>query len=290
MLSPYSTAKTYKTIGINLKAVPFGENDRLITILSPEYGLMRVIAAGARKYKSQLRGKSELFVVNELLIYKGKSMSRITQAETIESYPKLSKNLGKLTASQYFAELVLNLALDEYPQEEFYTLLIEHLHRLEQISNHAIDNSAIIFAHLAQGIFHFLAIAGIAPQVHKCLITQKQLKPSLSNGNWRVGFSFEGGVVSLNENNINNSSNSQDKINSSVTIHRKLRAIELILLQQLGEHNLPQVCELFDNDNLKLLDLAWIKLEILLRHYVQYQCGKELKSAKLIDTLSPLEF
>jgi DNA repair protein RecO (recombination protein O) len=66
--------------------------------------------------------------------------------------------------------------------------------------------------------------------------------------------------------------------------------MELILLQQLGENQLPQVSNLFSGDQLSLLDLAWVKLEILLRNYAEYQSGKELKSGKLIDSLSPLEF
>jgi len=43
-------------------------------------------------------------------------------------------------------------------------------------------------------------------------------------------------------------------------------------------------------DHLPLLDLAWVNVELLLRHYAEYQSGKELKSAKLIDALSPLAF
>jgi DNA repair protein RecO (recombination protein O) len=198
MCSYYTSNPTYKTIGINLKTIPFGENDRLLTILTPQHGLIRVISPRSRQYNSNLRGKSELFVINELLISKGKSMDRITQAQTIESFPKLSKNLGKLTASQYLAELVLSLAIDDFPQEEFYTLLTEHLHRIEEISHEAIDQSAILFAHLAQGVFHFLAIAGIAPQVHQCYLSRKILIPSLEDPHWKAGFSFEGGIIDLN--------------------------------------------------------------------------------------------
>jgi DNA repair protein RecO (recombination protein O) len=292
MLSPYPTPQTYQTIGINLKAIPFGENDRLVTILTPEYGLIRVVAPSARQYKSKLTGKSELFVVNQLLISKGKSMDRISQAETIESYPQLSKHLGTLTASQYLAELVLNLALDESPQGDFYTLLREHLYRLERISHEEINHTATLFAHLAQGVFHFLAIAGIAPQVHQCYLSQKILSAPLDQPQWRVGFTFEGGIVDLKISEPKDSSDAKFTSNliCDVPIHRKLGAMELILLQQLGENNLPDICNLFSEDHLPLLDMAWVKLELLLRNYAEYQSGKELKAAKLIDALSPLEF
>jgi DNA repair protein RecO (recombination protein O) len=49
-------SQTYRATGINLKAVPMGETDRLITVLTPEFGLVRGIAPGSRKHKSRLGG------------------------------------------------------------------------------------------------------------------------------------------------------------------------------------------------------------------------------------------
>ncbi|NJP21762.1 MAG: hypothetical protein HC763_25260 [Hydrococcus sp. CRU_1_1] len=69
--------KTYQATGIILKGMPLGEADRLLTILSPEYGLIRAVAPGARKHKSRLRGRSELFVVNQWLIVKGRSLDKL---------------------------------------------------------------------------------------------------------------------------------------------------------------------------------------------------------------------
>jgi DNA repair protein RecO (recombination protein O) len=121
---------TYKATGINLKAVPIGENDRLVTILTREHGLIKAIAPGARKSNSTLSGRSAIFVVNSLLIAKGRSLDKITQAETVTTYSGLSGDLSKLAASQYLAELVLAQALSERPQEDLYQLLLLHLGRL----------------------------------------------------------------------------------------------------------------------------------------------------------------
>ncbi|MEO0970991.1 MAG: recombination protein O N-terminal domain-containing protein, partial [Cyanobacteria bacterium J06639_18] len=37
-------SKTFKATGINLKTQVFGESDRIVTILTQEHGLIRVIA------------------------------------------------------------------------------------------------------------------------------------------------------------------------------------------------------------------------------------------------------
>lgn len=196
-------SRTYKATGINLKGAPLGESDRLLTVLTREHGLIRVVAPGARKHQSKLGGRSGLFVVNELLISKGRSLDKISQAETLESYPRLSQDLAKLTASQYLAELVLCQALSDQPQEELFCLLNEHLGRLEQLSGDRQGTQAdplSVLAHLAQAIFHLLALAGVAPQVQTCCVTQRPLTPDLKDVNWRIGFNMAaGGTVDLAE-------------------------------------------------------------------------------------------
>ncbi|MBD2097604.1 DNA repair protein RecO [Trichocoleus sp. FACHB-591] len=196
-------SRTYKATGINLKGAPLGESDRLLTVLTREHGLIRVVAPGARKHHSKLGGRSGLFVVNELLISKGRSLDKITQAETLESYPGLSQDLAKLTASQYLAELVLCQALSDQPQEELFCLFNEHLCRLESLSSSSAGNGLASFgvlAHLAQAVFHLLALAGVAPQVQTCCVTQRPLTPNLNDDNWRIGFNMAaGGAIDLAE-------------------------------------------------------------------------------------------
>ncbi len=183
---------TYKAVGINLKSMPLGESDRLLTILTRDHGLIRVVAPGARKHKSSLRGRSSIFVVNELVIAKGRSLDRITQADGIEYFSGLSQNLSKLTASQYLAELTLTQALSQQPQAELFALLCRHLRRFETYPQPQT------LACLIQGIFHLLITAGLAPQVQVCCLTQHPLEPDFTDENWRVGFSpAAGGAVSL---------------------------------------------------------------------------------------------
>ncbi len=183
------TERSYTASGINLKAVPMGEFDRLVTVLTQEKGLVRAIAPGARKHKSKLAGRSGLFVVNDLLFVKGKSLDKLVQAETQRSFPGLSQDLAKLTASQYLAELVLAQALTDQPQTELYYLLIEHLGRLETATK------ANVLPCLAQATFHLLALAGVAPEVFRCCLSRKPLLPDISDPNWRVAFSVSSGGV-----------------------------------------------------------------------------------------------
>lgn len=282
-------SRTYKATGINLKSMPLGESDRLITILTREYGLIKAVAPGARKHNSSLSGRSSLFVVNELLIAQGKSLDKITQAETIETYPRLSKDLGKLAASQYMAEIVICQALSEQPQEELFCLLGEHLNRLEQLPN---KSEYLVLANLSHAIFHLLALAGIAPQVQACQLSQQLITPDFNNPNWQVGFSIPaGGTVSLSAWEKSQAENKQVAIaaknpvvaestnyyqvhpRSQIQLTTRFNATELALLQQLA------TAEISDKS-----DSSWLSIEQILRQYVQYHIDRPIRSAALIDS------
>ena len=298
-------SKTYSATGINLKAQPFGESDRLLTILTREFGLIKAIAPGARKAKSSLGGRSELFVVNQLLIAKGRSLDRITQAETVTTYAGLSKNLGKLAASQYLAELVLSQALGDHQQEDLFILLNEHLNRLQTLSNsHLIANSTQIIACLTQGIFHLLALAGTAPQVQLCCLSQRRLQPNFTDEHWRVGFSIEtGGIINLSEwtpsalkpkkpitvaskpPTVQDSGNFytiESVPQPQLKINTKLTAGQLAILQHLAQP------ELLDPVMSREMILAgdWMTVERTLRQYTEYHLGCSIRSGSLIDTFT----
>jgi DNA repair protein RecO (recombination protein O) len=267
---------TYKATGINLKAIPIGESDRLVTILTREHGLIRAIVPGARKANSSLGGRSELFMVNSLLIVKGKSLDKITQAETVTTYKRLIRDLGKLAASQYLTEIVLAQALSEHAQEELYQLLLMHLGRLNDLDQG--DNTGSI-AHLCQGIFHLLALGGIAPQVYDCCITRHSIEPNFTMINWQIGFSIESGsTVELDV----------VRQDPSVVINYRLTALDLLLFQHLSDPNLDRLdlaIDQFSLDTISDLEIAggWRRLERILRRYIHYHLNIQIKSAALID-------
>ncbi len=254
---------TYKTTGINLKVMPLGESDRLLTLLSPECGLIRAVAPGARKPKNSLGPRSSLFTVNQLLIVRGRSLDKVIQAETSRIYTGLSKDLGKLMAGQYLAELTVVIALSNQPQAELFALITEHLDRLHSLPPR---HTPQLLAHLCQALFHLMALAGLAPQVQLCCYSQQPVTPDWQDPQWRVGFSSAAGgiVIPVSEN------------------MPTLSAIELSWLQQLAQPYLPAHVP---------GQLNWTKLEQLLRSYIQYQLGRAIKSADFLEScLEPTSF
>ena len=270
-----------------------GETDRLVTILTIEHGLVRVIVPGARKHKSRLAGRSSQFVVNELFIVQGKSLGKLVQAETVRSFPGLSADLARLTASQYLAELVLCQALSEQPQGELFALLIEQLQRLEQAEQ------ADILACLNQGIFQLLIAAGVAPELYQCCISQQAIAPDLARADWHIGFSpVSGGVVTVDQLAQIRTANPRAKtptgryaVNGKGAPNRSrqnlaaslLSAQELVWLQQLGEPELVTQRSLPGMTTAEQRLLGWQRIERLLRQYAEFHFDRPIRSATLID-------
>ncbi len=271
-----------------------GEADRLLTILSPERGLIKAIAAGSRKPKAKLGGRTTLFVVNELLLASGRNFQRIIQAETLDSYPGLTRSLGHLAAGQYLIELTLAQALRDHPQVELFESLRSHLKQLEQTVPSAL------LPLLTQGSFHFLALAGVAPQVHHCCRTRQVIRPNFTDRYWRVGFSITaGGIISLNldpqPSPDDRSYRGEDPGEFQRTL-TPLTAAELATLQHIALQAgiLPEV----ERQRLREpslpyghppdldLDLAWGKLEQLLRDYAQHHLDRPLRSAAILESFT----
>ncbi|WP_051382909.1 DNA repair protein RecO [Gloeobacter kilaueensis] len=244
-------SKTYRATGINLRRMPLGESDWLLTILTRENGLVRAVAKGARKANARIGGRTEQFVVNDLQLYRGRSLDQLTQAESITAFGGLRQELGRLTAAQYLAEGVLQSATENQPQEELFDLLMLHLGRL------AGAPSRQVAARLVHGLFQLLAVGGVAPEVHFCTVSHRPIHAEAA------GFSVEGGG---------------------------LVALECLPQERVGYRlELPQVAALQLLASVDLTatslewDALWVGIERLLRRYIEFHFERPVRSAELLE-------
>lgn len=87
----------YTTKGIVLSERGIGEADRIYSILTRDFGLIRASATGVRKAESKLRGALEPFTLSTISLVKGKDYWRTTSAEmikTISNSPFIARPLA----------------------------------------------------------------------------------------------------------------------------------------------------------------------------------------------------
>jgi DNA repair protein RecO (recombination protein O) len=116
-----------KTDGLIIRDLNVGEDDRIVTILTRERGVVQASARGARRVKSRLSVATRLFCYSDFTLFKGREKYIIDDAETIEFFMGVDKNLERLALAQYFAQLCASLAPQEEPAEPFLRLMLNAL-------------------------------------------------------------------------------------------------------------------------------------------------------------------
>lgn len=121
--------KDYKTEGIIIRVRDYNEADRIVTLLTREYGKVQAIAKGCRKQKSRKRGIIQQFTYGDFNLYRGRSLDTITQCESKESFAVLREDLDRMAYGAYITELLDGFAIQgEFHGELFYlTLVALHL-------------------------------------------------------------------------------------------------------------------------------------------------------------------
>lgn len=152
-----------KTSGIIIKQINYDEADKILTIMTKDYGKIQALAKGARKTNNRFLASTQLFCYSNFIFYQGKSMNYINQAELRESFYNLRKNLRDFTYASYIIELI-NAATQEHQREEKYFYLL--IHTLKHMTyTKEIDLDIITLAFQVK----LMALSGYAPHLDNCV-------------------------------------------------------------------------------------------------------------------------
>ena len=100
----------YRDDGVVLRTQKLGEADRIITVLARKTGRVRAVAKGVRRTKSRFGARLEPFTHVDLMLYPGRSLDVITQAEVIRpygapltaDYPRYTAGVAMLETAERF--------------------------------------------------------------------------------------------------------------------------------------------------------------------------------------------
>jgi DNA repair protein RecO (recombination protein O) len=121
----------YATEAIVIGRTNFGEADRVIRLLTPEYGKISAVAKGVRKIRSRMAGHLELLSQVTLMLAEGKSLDVVTSAR-LGWYPhSLTQDYRRLSQAFMFTTMMDRLLEDRQSQPELFKLLAEALRQLD---------------------------------------------------------------------------------------------------------------------------------------------------------------
>ena len=155
----------YRDDGIVLRTQKLGEADRIVTVLARKSGRIRAVAKGVRRTRSRFGARLEPFTHVDLLLYTGRSLDVITQAETVRSYgdsltgdyPRYTTGTAMLETAERFT------AVEKEPALRQFLLLVGGLRTLVDGGH---EPRLVLDAYLLRS----LAVAGYAPALDECAI------------------------------------------------------------------------------------------------------------------------
>jgi DNA repair protein RecO (recombination protein O) len=142
-----------------------GDADRIITLLTRDRGKVRAVAKGVRRTKSKFGARLEPFSRVDLLVFEGKNLDIITQAESLNAYgQELALDYSLWTAGQTMLETADRLTPEESISAESQYLLLVGALRTLVTGEH--PSSLVLDAYLLRS----LSMAGYAPTLDACVI------------------------------------------------------------------------------------------------------------------------
>jgi DNA repair protein RecO (recombination protein O) len=161
--------RLYQTEALVLRRSDMGEADRLLTVLTPERGKLRLLAKGVRKIASRKAGHVELFTHAQFLVAQGHTWDIVTQAETIHTFRPLREDVVRASAAYYCAELLDHFTGEEVGSRPLFDLALVTLARLAEARDPAL---ALRFFEL-----HLLGLSGYRPELYQCVGCRQPLQP-----------------------------------------------------------------------------------------------------------------
>ena len=119
--------RVYKTEAIVLRTMDLGEADRVLTVLTPRLGKLRVIAKGVRRPRSRIGGALEPFSDVQLVLAVGRTFDVVTSSSLEDPHLGLRNDLHSTAAAWYVVELADRFCEGAADSHEAFRLLAQAL-------------------------------------------------------------------------------------------------------------------------------------------------------------------
>jgi DNA repair protein RecO (recombination protein O) len=237
--------------------MPYGESDQIVTLYTLTLGKIKGIAKGAKRSRKRFGNTLEICSYISATFFEKENLDlvRLSHCELIRPFAGLREDIAKLAWASYLIELVNALTAERIKNKALFRLLIVFLN--------LIDRGTLKGE--IQRVFEvrLLSLLGYQPQFNHCTRCQRGL--------FGERFFFgakEGGVVCPSC-----AANLPGLLPVSLGTIKTLLLAQSIPLEKVGRIS-------FSPQSLK-------ESQAVLTLFLQQYLGKELKSKKFLEQISP---
>lgn len=150
----------YRDVGVVLRTYRLGEADRIVVLMTEEHGKVRAVAKGVRKTRSRFGARLEPMSHVRLLLYRGRDLDIVSQADSVEPLAPLLSSLDRVSQGLAAIEAVDQLGLEREPNPRLYRMAVGVLRTI------ATRPSPL---NVAAFYWKLLAAEGLEPQLDACV-------------------------------------------------------------------------------------------------------------------------
>ncbi len=149
------------TPALVLRVTDYNDRDALLTLFTPEYGKLTAKARGLRRKNSPLIAPCQLLAYGEFTLFEYRGQYTINEAQSIELFSALRRDLCKLSLGTYFAQAAELVSQEDLPNPELLSLTLNCLHVLSKMELQERMVKAVFELRLA-------CLAGYQPELYGC--------------------------------------------------------------------------------------------------------------------------
>jgi DNA repair protein RecO (recombination protein O) len=153
-------SELYRDTGVVLRTYKLRESDRIVVFHTAENGKVRAVAKGVRKTKSKFGARLEPMSHVRLLLYRGRELDIVSQAEAVEPLSPMLSSLDRASQGLASIEAVDQLSLEREPNPQLYRMLVGVLRTI------ATSPSPL---NVAAFYWKLLANEGMRPELDRCV-------------------------------------------------------------------------------------------------------------------------
>ncbi len=158
------STKLFKTRGIVLKSVKYGETSLVVTIYTELFGLQSYLVNGVRTATGRTSGKANLFqpaALLDLVVYhqEGRSLNRIREFQWGHLYEHIFQDVTKNAVALFMVELLTNSLKQPEENHPLFQFTEDCLLHLDQATPGVTANLSLFFA------LHLTHFFGVSPRI-----------------------------------------------------------------------------------------------------------------------------
>lgn len=155
------------TKALVLRVTDYNDKDCLLTLLTPEYGKLTAKVRGLRRKNSPLIAPCQLLALGEFTLFEYRGQYTVNEAQSVELFQGLRRDLCKLSLGTYFAQAAEVLSQEDMPNPELLSLVLNCLHALDKLGKPEWMVKAVFELRAA-------SLAGYTPDLYGCHICGNQ--------------------------------------------------------------------------------------------------------------------